>query len=121
MMSTVLGMLTMMPMVFGFGGYVSVSRGDEKSRRNHPGERAVRVMTIHPVRRKARGQQPSASDEHTGTTKARPPEVVDDRLRTNDEKQPLRYSRSPGRGSRACVLESKEDPPHAMEYQTELP
>ena len=48
------------------------SRG-EQSRSNHPGEQAVRVMTIHPARRKSHGEQPSASSDHTGTTKARPP------------------------------------------------
>jgi hypothetical protein len=38
----------------------------------------VRVMTIHPVRRKLEESWPSASDERTGTVTAWPPEVVDD-------------------------------------------
>jgi hypothetical protein len=48
----------------------------EQSRSNHPGEPATRMMTTHPARRKPRGGPPSASHDHSGTTKARPPHVV---------------------------------------------
>jgi hypothetical protein len=54
-------------------GPIPHRRGDEESRGNHPGEQVVRVMTIHPIRRKPHGQHSSASDDHTGTTKAWPP------------------------------------------------
>jgi hypothetical protein len=54
-------------------GPIPHRRGDEESRGNHPGEQVVRLLTIHPIRRKPHGQHSSASDDHTGTTKAWPP------------------------------------------------
>ena len=57
-------------------GPIPPRRGGEQSRRNHPGEHAVRVMTIHPARRKPDRDQLLASDDRTGTTKARSPHIV---------------------------------------------
>jgi hypothetical protein len=38
-------------------------------------------MTIHPARRKPHGEQRSASHDHTGTTKARPPHIATTKAR----------------------------------------
>ena len=78
-------------------------------------------MTIHPARRKPHGEQPSASHDHTGTTKAWPPHIATTGSRTNDEKQrpPPPFTKS-GKGTRTCVQTSKPDAPHRIEYQTEL-
>ncbi|MDT5044790.1 MAG: hypothetical protein QOG75_643 [Mycobacterium sp.] len=100
-------------------GPIPHRRGDEESRGNHPGEQVVRLLTIHPIRRKPHGQHSSASDDHTGTTKAWPPhgDRIEDKTMKSNGAPPFTKS---GKGTRTCVLTTTPDAPHRIEYQIKL-
>jgi hypothetical protein len=100
-------------------GPIPHRRGDEESRGNHPGEQVVRLLTIHPIRRKPHGQHSSASDDHTGTTKAWPPhgDRIEDKTMKSNGAPPFTKS---GKGTRTCVQTSTPDAPHRIEYQIKL-
>jgi hypothetical protein len=100
-------------------GPIPHRRADEESRGNHPGEQVVRVMTIHPIRRTPHGQHSSASDDHTGTTKAWPPhgDRIEDKTMKSNGAPPFTKS---GKGTRTCVQTSTPDAPHRIEHQIKL-
>jgi hypothetical protein len=100
-------------------GPIPHRRGDEESRGNHPGEQVVRLLTIHPIRRKPHGQHSSASDDHTGTTKAWPPhgDRIEDKTMKSNGAPPFTKS---GKGTRTCVQTSTPDAPHWIEHQLKL-
>ena len=103
-------------------GPIPHRRGDEESRGNHPGEQVVRLLTIHPIRRKPlRRMRPRLLHElmHLGLSAVGWPhgDRIEDKTMKSNGAPPFTKS---GKGTRTCVQTSTPDAPHRIEYQIKL-